>query len=298
MTANQENLEEMVQEAEGAQFVYRPISPNEAYGRTAFLNAQDQLNDLERYREALDKDPHDVKAREEICKTAFGRKEGHLDYSPEQMRIIAKETYKSGAEGMGRYVQNNEDKFFDMLDGKALQNLVMTLPMYKNGKKEHDDLVELINDVNSMGKILHESEVEKMRRGVEKLTKSKNVPDWAKKLIKYFSGDQRFVQEVYVKSYFSKKAVLGNALTKDREPDRDKLKGLIKDSLKVAYDKGADEKDEGKRNDIWEDCIRPYYLEMAKYAFGFEKKAFEDDNEELRERNEREEKRSGLGMAA
>jgi len=298
MTNNQNvDLEKIANKAEGAQFLYHPISKGE-YNRDTFVITQDQLNDIEKYKGALDKDPHNIKAREGICKIAWGDKKAHLNYSPEQMRITAKELYNSGAEGMGRYVEDNKNKFFDMLDGKALQNLAMSLPLYKNGKKGHDDLVNLINDINSMGKAINEGKIDEMRNRVDKLAKSEEVEKWAKDLLKYFSGDQRFVQEVYTKSFILKQNVLGNAITKNEKIDKGKIRNLLGDSLKVAYDEEKDEKDEDKKKNIWEDCIRIYYLGMAKYAFGPEKEAFEDDNEELRKRIKREKHRFELGMPA
>lgn len=298
MTDNRQlDLEERANEAEGAQFLYRPISKGE-YDRDTFVIAQDQLNDIKKYSEVLDKDSENIKAGEEIGKISWGDKRAHLNYSPRQMRITAKELYKDGAEKMGRYVEDNKNKFFDMLDGEALQNLAMSLPLYKNGKKEHDDLVELINDISSMGKTINEGKIDKMRNRIERLTKSKEIPNWAGNLIKYFLGDQRFVQEVYTKSFILKQNVLKNAITKNEEIDKDKLRNLLEDSLEVARDEREDEKSEGKKKDIWEDCIRIYYLEMAKYAFGPQKKVFEDDNEDLRKQNEGAFRRGKLGMAA
>ena len=88
------------------------------------------------------------------------------------------------------------------------------------------------------------------------------------------------------------------ALTKDNKFDTGKARRLIKDSLKVAEDALEDEKDEGARNDIWNDVIKPYYARLAETAFIDEKIKYEAEHLKIDEKNKREKERRQLRMAA
>ncbi len=299
MVENQPNLEEMLEGAEGAQVRYRPISPERDYDRREFLGAQDELNDLEEYNEALEKDPFNVGAREDLCTRLFGDEREHMNYTPDGIRKLSKEAFKDGREGMGKYVENKRDMFLEMLDGEALFGLVTSVPLYKTGHKEHDEIVELMNNVKYMEAVLEKQNIGEMRKAVLKKAESKAVPKWAQKIIKYFAGDSNFVKRVFVRDHANKAAVLQMSLSRDAEYDADKIRTLVINSLNQANEElDNEDNSEKEKKDIWENCIRPYYLNMAKLAFAKEKKEFEEDSEEIRNKNEREAERRELGMAA
>ena len=139
----QPNLEQIVgaaKAAEGAAFRYKPINPKDTYDREAFVSALSEFSDLEQYRKALDQDPSNLGAREDLFGLLYGDPSFHRGFSPEDVKKSAKEAYKAGLEQTARYVEHNHNKFFnDLLDDKAMDALLMSVPLYKTENAEHND---------------------------------------------------------------------------------------------------------------------------------------------------------------
>jgi len=300
----QPNLEQIVgaaKAAEGAAFRYKPINPKDAYDKEAFVSALSEFSDLEQYRKALDQDPSNLGAREDLFGLLYGDPNFHRGFSPEDVKKTAKEAYKVGLEQTARYVEHNHNKFFnDLLDDKAMRKLLESVPLYKTGNNEHDTLVSIIDDVKSMNAARQaEDPIGKMSEYVLKRTKSDAVPGWAKKLINYFSGDPRFVQRVFITEFATKQQVISAAFSKGKGVDREKVRRILENSLSIAYEK-LDDKDntDDEKKDIWEDCIRPYYVMMAKLAYKSEKEKIESDDEDKVKEEKRKAERAAIGMAA
>jgi hypothetical protein len=300
----QPNLEQIVgaaKAAEGAAFRYKPINPKDTYDREAFVSALSEFSDLEQYRKALDQDPSNLGAREDLFGLLYGDPSFHRGFSPEDVKKSAKEAYKAGLEQTARYVEHNHNKFFnDLLDDKAMHALLMNVPLYKIGNNEHDTLVSIINDVKSMNAATQaENPIEKMSEFVLKRTKSDAVPGWAKKLIKYFSGDPRFVQRVFMTEFAAKQQVLSAAISRGEGIDQEKVRRILENSLSMAYEKLDDgDNSDDEKKDIWEECIRPYYVTMAKLAYKSEKEKIESDDEDKVKEDKRKAERAAIGMAA
>ncbi len=311
---NEADLETIVKDAEGAQFRYRPMKAM-PYNQAAFVFGQNQLNDLTDYVEDIKKDPFDPGARGDLGDLLLGDGRAFRGLPADDIKQIAKDAYKSGIEGMGRFVEANADKFFeDLLSGEALYALAMTVPLYKastlgyddeemkrpsytGSVKTHNDLVGLVNEVKSMAKIAKDGNVDEMTKVIKKRADSKSVPDWAKKLIKYFAGYPRMTEYFFVRDLSIKQQVLNQALTIGEKPNREKLRALIENSLETAYTAWENEVENSKeRKDIWEKAIRPYYVEMAKLAYGSEKEDFEKDIDEATDKNDREAERIEAGI--
>lgn len=305
MTENQEqpNLEQLVaaaKAAEGAAFAYKPINKDGAYTRESFVASKEDLNDIGEYGERVLKDPFDLGAREDLFGLLYGDPNFHRGFSPEDIKKTASAAIKDGVESMGRYVEKNRNKFLDLLDNKSMYNLMFSVPLYKTGNEEHDTLVGMVNDAKSMASMTQSEEpLEKMREFVLKRTKSDKVPDWAKSLIVYFSGDPKFVQRVFGAEFNVKQKVLAAAFADGKENDGARARKVLETSLDKAHDELENEDNSKKeRKDIWEKAIRPYYLAISDAAYEVEEKAFKKEIEAEVEKKERKTERKKLGMAA
>lgn len=300
MTENaQPDANERAEKKKAAQFKYTPINPSSAYDRKTFVKAQGTLNDLREYRDTLAKDPYDVGARESLYEITFGDLTMHRGESPETVRLLADFALTRGSEGMEGYAANNWGKFMSVLDGKSMQKLALSLPLYKaEGKKEHNDLVSLIGDVKNMEHAASENEIGTMRDEVLGMIDSKYVPDWAKDLVRYFANDSNFVRKVYINNLSAKRSVLAEEISVDKKPNKKKLQKLIEDSLDSAIDAFEDEKSKSKKSDAWKANIRPYYLAIAAEARSAEKKVLEKDDTAKQDEKDREKFRFSMGMAA
>lgn len=289
------NLEERLREADKNLVKYRPISPNENYDRKTFVKAQGSLNDLEGYVQALNKDAFNVGAREDLCGLLMGNPGMHNGMPPEILRKAAGEAYSEGIENMGRYAERNLGNLLETLDAKGMQSVAHSVPLYLTGKREHDEVVNLMNEIKSMESEDENTKAEALNRVIKHIMDAKDIPDWVKIII---SIDSKFQAEIFSKYYSGRKKALANHLQKDGKPDVGKYRTLIEDSLKAAYDKLDEEKDDGAKSDIWKADIRPYCIVIAKAAHRAEKKELDKNNKEKQEKKEREKERQALGMAA
>ncbi|MDO8460771.1 MAG: hypothetical protein Q7S74_06705 [Nanoarchaeota archaeon] len=283
-------------------FIYNPISPNKRYNREEFLRAQDSFNDLEKYANTLKEKPFDLSAREKLSRLLTGDSSFHSGMAPESVARMAKTFYDGSLDALAKYTKTNFDEMFDKLNGKALQRLLFSIRLYNTGDRDHDSLANLIGDVKSMQEIENkegEEHTSAIRSYVAKKIESRNLSDTAKKVIKQLLGDGGFVLKTFRRDSQIKNQILSKYLsTAEGELDENKVRVLIKDGLKKAEEEYDKETNEGRRNDIWEDNLRPYYLEIAKNLFPVEKGEYENDSEDLKEMNERENRRRSSGMAA
>lgn len=311
---NETTLEAILKEGDKNIVNYHPILPDKEYSRKPFLKAQGQLNDLEEYIQVLEKDPYNLNARKDLFELLMGDSRKHVGKSPEVIKQIGHTAYSDGIEKMSRYVEMNYNPVMNKLDGKELVRLVMNIPLYKtsdkeykHGKvtkdKEHNELVDLINEIRSMNSEDKEIQGKVISNALSNILKSKEVPDWVKNLVQEFAGtDATFSKDILTNYKAVREKTLNGYITKDGKPDEKKLKSLINISREVAYAELNEldkKKDEKERNDIWEKVIRPEYIGIAKALYKSEKKELEKDIPEKVEKNEREERRiESLGMAA
>ncbi|MEM4271750.1 MAG: hypothetical protein QXD13_01535 [Candidatus Pacearchaeota archaeon] len=299
------NPNDRAEELENAMVVrYNPIKKDEAYDRKTFVYAQEQLNDLQNYHAGLQKDHANPGVRKDLSELLFENEASQRRFqtSDEQAaRNITEGFLSDGIESMARYAEKNKRYFLDeILDGKAFMGLAMNVPLYKTGKKEYDNLSELIGKIKAIDAAEKENDINKMREIVLKKLESDKISDGAKNFLSYWANDARFLMEMIEIYRSANSRALAEAVTKDGEHDREKLKNLVEGSLDVAYEKLEEETNEKKKKDIWKENIKPYYVRMAQLAYELEKKKLEKDEEtdESRKKNERKAERRALGMAA
>jgi hypothetical protein len=294
------NLEARVDEEDRNIVNYHPISPKGKYNRKPFVSAQKQLNDLGAYAQALSKDVYNVGAREDLCGLLLGDSNKQNGMAPERLIKMAGEAYGDGIDSMGRYVRHNFKDFMGKLDGESLNRVVYSVQLYATGNKEHDEIVSLFRDIREMGSKDEQTKSEAINRAINHLLKTDNMPRWAKVLI---SADKQFLGEIVIPRFYAgRNKALAEHLQKDGKPDKDKLRKLVEDSIKVANDRYGDvpsgKEHNGERKDIWEGDLRPYYIATAQALYPIEKKELEKNNDRKQDEKKREAERQSLGMPA
>lgn len=297
----EKTLDETVEQAGTLPQVYRPIEPSKSHDRGTFLYHQDTLNNLTKYRSQLDKDPNDLKAREDFSRKIFGDPTYHVGLSEVDMRTHVRAVHEDALEKMAHYAEHNFNELFNRLGDQSLQMLAFSVPLYiVKDNKGHNALVNLLGEVKEIEQIAEKEDIGKMRGYLlNAVEKDKTLPDYMKKIIRYLSKSESTIARVFANANQAKHAILSQALsTKDGKPKTGRLRSLIKDSLNSAKDVLEDEKDEGKKRDIWEDVIRPYYEKLAEVAYINENKKYHEEHSELSNVDQREEERRQLRMAA
>lgn len=296
----EESLETRLAQTAGVPFRYYPIDL--AAGDEEFVAQYETLEDLEKWAGAIKKNPHDLGARRDLSGLLFGDSNFHMGRSPEAMSQLAKDSRSNGIEAMARYAESRFDYMFGELDAKSLADLLDSLPLYKTGKdKEHDLLVDLLSETKKMREMLKEKSLEKMRSYVMQSLKNESTPTWAKKAMSaIIQSDEGVVYNIFRKKYEAMNSVVNSALSdSEGNLDENKVRRLIRDSLDSAKDAYEDETEDNKKNDIWEDVIRPYYLGTAKAFYPIAQAEYTKSRpDRIIKMDERESERRKLGMAA
>ncbi len=303
-----DEIRRIQKQANATDHAFRAIDGSGSYSQRALASSQDALNEMGAEREALKKSPLELKAKENVAERLYGDKREHLSRSSDELQLGIKEAQKEAARQIALYVERNFDRVFSNFeDGRgsvSLANLVVNQSnLYSTGgeNKDHDYVVGSIMDLRHLGKIAEDKDLGKMRGIVEKSMKSKDVPEWGRKVMKYFLNDERFIEATFQKIYSAKAQVVQVALhRKDGKPNVSRLKSLLEESLKIAKEKRDEETDESKIGDIKSDVIDPIYLGVARAVYPIVKAKSDDEDLPYKIKNylNREAERGKLGMAA
>jgi hypothetical protein len=300
--------------------VFRPIDKTASYDPKTFVGAQSKIKDLEEYLQRLNQpNGHaaDVGARRDLSYLLYGDQNEQLSRTDTQLMSEADDAYRFAIENMSRYIENNRGRVISEFDGKSLMSLVINkLPLYLTKKKNHDGspnehydakhnkLVADILEFRAMKSSDEKTRGEAQESLMKKIMDDKEVPEWIKVSMQREAGrGQSFERMIFIKYAAGQTNALLRYLTNGDKPDESKLKELINNSLRVAYDRYDDIPsgkafDKERREDVWEKSLRECYMVMARELRSVEKKELEDDNPEKREENEREDERKSLRMAA
>lgn len=314
--AKQANLEQLLEEAKKANkkpLMREPVIEPNGYDRETFLKYYNQWEDLiqGKYVQALSENIDDPDAREDLSAALFGDPNAFENAEFDDARVFqtAKSTYTTGIDSLAKYAQANKRKFLEILDEKALKQLVQSLPMYKNGDEEHDGLVKLLNEVKGMTQMAQMKEEEGKAEGIKEYV-AKNLKSTGGltkdgvSLFSYLIQKDSIAQYMFGRLYSNKQRELDLSLAKQDGdkivPDREKYAALLEKSLDRAEDAlTADIKDKDKKK-IWEKSIRPHYVAMAQLGYAIEKPKYEVDTKTEREKemdvNKKELKADGIQM--
>jgi len=170
------------------------------------------------------------------------------------------------------------------------------LPLYKTGRKEYDEVIEVINEKKQMDEVAENPEkmtnflFKKSQKFDEVVLAEFRREMYNERYLKVrFGLYQREAEIKYMKALYDEKGKL----------KKDIAKSVFEEGLKVAERKMDEETDEGDKNDIWENDIRPHYLTLDSIKYSIEKKALEKDNEEKKGdlSKQRAKERQEIGMS-
>jgi hypothetical protein len=286
--------------------VFRPIDKDSSYDPQTFVKAQGQLNDITGYIHALNQ-PNggaNIGARRDLSEKLYGDSNEQLRRTDTQLMSEARDAESSAVENMGRYIEHNSGQVMNRLDGNSLATLVRNShPLYLTGNKQHDEVVADIIELRAMNSSDEKMVAQAQKSMMDRINNDEEVPDWIKVSIqRYNTLESPFVSMIFARYSAGQKKALDSYLTKGGKPDETKLKALINNSLRAAYDKFDDvpkgKEHDGERSDIWEQNLRPCYLEIAKELRSLEKRKLEAKDSKKQEEKAREKERQSLGMAA
>lgn len=297
--------------------VFKPIDKNERYDPKKFVGAQSGIKDIEEYLQRL-RQPNgltDVGAKRDLSALLYGDPNEQLSRTDAQLMSEADDAYTFAIENMGRYIENNRGQVINEFDGNGLMSLVLDkLPLYSTPKEKrkgepnehydekHNKIVADILEFRALRSSDERTRAEAQKNMMDEIMNDKEVHPWIKVSLQRYAGrDSSFVSMIFTRYVAGQEKALKKYLTNDGKPDETKLRNLIHDSLRVAYDRydtipsGA-AFDKERREDVWEKNLRECYMTMARELRSVEKKELEDDNPVKREENEREDERRASGM--
>jgi hypothetical protein len=296
--------------------VFRPIDKTEHYDPKSFVRAQSQIKDMEEYFQRLSQ-PNgqaDVGAKRDLSELLYGGPNDQSNY--EHLMSEANDAYSFAIENMSRYIENNRGQIINKFEGKSLLDLVLNkLPLYSTKEKKdgdhnghynekHNKLVADILELRDMNSSDEKTVAKAQKNMMEKIMEDKEVPEWIKVSMQRYAGrESSFVPMIFSRYHAGQTKALFRYLTKGDKPDESKLRGLINNSLRVAYDDldsvpSGKEHDKERREKIWENNLRECYKVMARELRSVEKEDLEEKDSKKREENERKAERISLRMAA
>lgn len=295
-------------------FKYKGINPEQAFEDRDFLIHFSNLSKVKRYEKQI-KDTKGNPApdvRRDLAGILYQDEGVGLKLSDLIIRDSAKQGRKSLQRNMVQYVQNNYHKFLSTIDedekaNEIYTNIVFSIPLCYIQDKKHDTIVTLISRVKeaeaAAATANEKGDMGKMRKIAESKIKDRNIPDWGVKLLKQYLFDETFLKLVFKEEYQSRQQLALMALTSDGQNiDRDKVKGVIEDSLieaQVRYNKAGEMDNKG---DIYDDNVVPIYEKIAEAAAPIVHDRYMRDlrskNKEVRDASDRadDNARAGIGV--
>jgi len=266
------------------------------FNRDKFVKTGKIYQDMGKWIQTLQKDSTNPDVMKKAGK-AFYENPDFYYQSGTSPRPRLEDTYPVLQDNRARYAKEKYSNFIDGFDDNHWMNLISSLPLYKTGNKEHDEIVECLNQTKQMDEI--GGDPEKMTNFLSK--KAKNFDpivqaEFRREMYNerysrtLFGLYQRETQIKYMKSFFDEKGELKKGLAKS----------IFENSLRAAEREMEKETDEGNKNDIWESDIRQYYLNLDSIKYKSEKNKLEEEKEKNKDNapKEREKKRKEMGMSA
>jgi len=287
MAEENQSLEQIVNEAKKEHSrgpMREPTIALETYDKKTFLGYYGRFGDLIRgtYVQALNENINNLKAREGLTGVLFGDFNAHRAFEPSDLLKTAQISYEQGAESLARYAHHNKNKFLSVLNEEALMRLVSVLPMYENGQKEHDELVQLLNERREMVNIAQEKDENAKNDKIKSFMKARMQKDngltkEGKSLFAYLMQSDKIAEYMFGRIFNDTQKLLKLSLSMQEgdalKPDKAKHRMLIENSLEVI-EKEMDEKtDEKDKDKIWDEKVKPYYTNISHAAYESEKKS-------------------------
>jgi len=284
------------QEPELKDMYAQPIDFTNNYDRDIFVPTHNRDSKLEQKVAGLQKDSNNPSLISDIAGILHNNKKAYANFvNPGVIARKEADSFLSEAtDAKAFYVKKNFDDFIDLVDGKQMLNLAMSLPLYKTDNEDHNRLVDVINEM----RVLEEAQKDPSKMGQYVESKLEGIPTWLQESLSYFSGNQEYISSIFnqfagfAQNKFQREThsfEIENGRVKSATVNRGRLETAFKDSLDKIWEMHDDETNPEDQNDILDDFINPYYLTLAKTVYSKEENELKKDRDA--DAVEREEKR-------
>jgi len=264
------------------------------FNREKFVKTGKVYQDMGKWIQTLEKDSTNVDVMRKAGKTLQENPDFYYQ-SGINPRPRLEDTFSVLQDNRANYAKEKYSNIIDGFNDEHWMSLISGLPLYKTGKKEHDEIVDILNQKKRMDEAA--GDPEKMTQFLFKKSKSFDPIVQAefrreiyneRYLKTLFGLYERETQIKYMKKIFDEKGEIKKGLAKS----------TFETSLHAAEAEMEKETNEGDKSDIWEADIRPYYLALDSVKYRMEKKEIEKDREKGKDSTtqERGKKRKGMGM--
>ncbi|MCK4552964.1 hypothetical protein KAT80_02060 [Candidatus Pacearchaeota archaeon] len=267
---------------------YKAIDQKQDYDGENLIQHYENFQDMNKWLQVLTQDSENTGVWEDAG--GLLRKNPRYYFNAKRSpRSDLEDTLSEESNNLARYAENNSPTFYGKLGPEDYSELIQKVPLYKTGDGEHDEFVDVINELGNLAGAREDPN--KMHAYVqEKISKA---PMWAQiSFARYGENDLSTLFESYL--------INADAELKAKMYDENKeikhtfLEKVFKDSLDEA-EKEVKKEDysEKEKNDVWERNVKPYHMALLE---GMYKKGKKDEDKpqknEARDqrRNERREK--------
>ena len=290
---------------------YSGIEPTKKYDRTDFVPHYKALDKITTKEQQLAQDPNNEGLLGDLEKLIYGKdKEGRdkpgfsaRGLNAMQIRATVADSRGKAEFAMSEYVAKNFDEFFDKIGNKDLEGLVYQIPFTKTDDEKDNQIKGIIGQAAQLAQIRGMGDsgqrIAAMRAMVaQQIENSTLNPVDKARLLKDFIHSDSFVIYQYNAIAVATNATLVKYGFAGEKINRNKIKALIKDSLKKVYDVlDSDtnrETNAGARQEVYDNTLKPIYLAVAKAAYGAEKGAFDMDSDHEGQKRKKDRKDRGI----
>jgi hypothetical protein len=265
------------------------------FDRDKFVKTGKVYQDIGKWIQILEKDG----TNPDVMKKAGKVLQNNPDFyyqSGTSPRPRLEDTFSVLQDNRAKYAK---EKYSDIIDGfneEHWMSLISNLPLYKTGNKEHDEIVDCLNQTKQMNEIA--GDPEKMSDFISK--KARKFDPIVQAEFRREMYNERYLKTLFglyhkeAQIAFSKKFYGENG-----ELNKGLAKSVFENSLHAAEAEMEKETNEGDKSDIWESDIRPQYLALDSVKYKLEKKEKEKDEDEKKDstRKDRGKRRKEMGMS-
>jgi hypothetical protein len=264
------------------------------FNREKFVKTGKAYQDMGKWLQTLEKDPTNVDVMRKAGKLLYENPDFYYQ-SGTSPRPRLDDTLSVVQDNRARYAKEMYPHIINGFNEENWMNLISSLPLYKTGKKEYDDVIDAINQKRQMDEVAENPE--------------KTTGFLYKKAQKFDSIVQaEFRREIYNERYMktlfgiyqreSEMKYMKSLFDENGEIKKGLAKSVFEESLKAAEGEMNAETNEGDKSDIWEGDVRQYYLALDSIKYSLEKKKLEKDREKKEDNasTERKNKRKKMGM--
>ena len=235
---------------------YKTIDSEGDYDSNIVIQHYEDFQDISNSIQTIKKDSENIGAWE---------KAGDLLHKNKQFYFQAKTSPRYGLEkvlseeynALAKYAENNSSTIFEKLGPEDYSELIKKVPLYKTGNKEHDDLVDAMNEYKKL--VETGQDINKIAEYAQKKIIDSDCSEGIKMELLVNIHNEKYLQVIFQEYLNLAKARLDAKMHNGDEKVRiEFLEKVFKESLSQA-------KGEWKK-------ARPYYFALLEQVYKKEKR--------------------------